>query len=76
MNLKEMIENRIEENNILIKKLEDENDEMKLKLFDYNLTGYVGNCVEIKVRVEENEFLKELLTNILINTTKNEKSLL
>lgn len=74
MNLKEMIENRIEENNILIKKLKDENAEMKIGMFDYYFTRYVGNCGEI--RREENEFLKELLTNIFINTTKDGKYLL
>lgn len=41
MNLKEMIENRIEENNVLIKKLEDENDEMEIKMFDDYLIRYV-----------------------------------
>ena len=76
MNLKEMIENRIEENNVLIKELEDENDGMKIKMFDYYFTRYVENRGEIKTRREENEFLKELLVEIRIHSNIDDNILL
>lgn len=76
MNLKEMIENRIEENNVLIKKLEDENDEMKIGMFDYYFTRYAGHRREIKIREEENEFLKELLVEIRIHSNIDDNILL
>lgn len=71
MNLKEMIENRIEENNILIKELEDENDGMR-----YHYTRYIENRREIKTRREENKFLKELLIEIRIHSNIDDNILL
>lgn len=71
MNLKEMIENRIEENNVLIKELEDENDGMR-----YHYTRYIENCGEIRIRREENEFLKDLLVEIRIHSNIDDNILL